>query len=151
MDHSERAGALFCRGYNCAQASFAAFADLTGLSEAEALRLASGFGGGMGRMREVCGALSGIFLAAGYLYGYDEPDDEKKAALYRRIQALAEGFRAQFGAITCRELLDHPDSTPDPTPRTAEFYANRPCRRFIEAAAALLDKMTAQDNRREAP
>ncbi len=139
MDHSQRAGDLFRQGYNCAQASFAAFSDLTGLSEAEALRLASGLGGGMGRMREVCGALSGIFLAAGYLYGYDTPVDEKKAALYRRIQDLAGAFRSEFGSILCRELLDHPDSTPSPTPRTAGFYASRPCQRFIEAAAALLD------------
>ena len=139
MTHAERARTLFLSGYNCAQSSFAAFALLLGLEEKEALRIASSFGGGMGRMREVCGGLSGIFLAAGYLYGYDEPDDQKKLEHYARVQELAGKFRAQFGSIICRELLDNPSTSPVPTPRTEAFYHARPCAKFVEAAAALLE------------
>lgn len=139
MTYAERARTLFLSGYNCAQASFAAFAPLLGLEEKEALRIASSFGGGMGRMREVCGGLSGIFLAAGYLYGYDEPDDQKKLEHYARVQELAGKFRAQFGSIICRELLDNPSTSPVPTPRTEAFYHARPCAKFVEAAAALLE------------
>ena len=73
MNHEEKAQALFLEGCNCAQAVFAAFCDVTGFSRQEAMRLASSFGGGVGRMREICGALSGAFLAMGWLYGYEEP------------------------------------------------------------------------------
>ena len=75
--HAGKAMELFLDGYNCAQSVFTAFCDLHGMEEKEALRLSSSFGGGMGRMREVCGALSGIFMAAGLLYGYDSPDDKE--------------------------------------------------------------------------
>lgn len=139
MTYEERAKTLFLNGYNCAQASFAAFADILGLEEKQALRIASSFGGGMGRMREVCGALSGVFLAAGYLYGYDEPDDQKKMEHYARVQELAGQFREQFGSIICRELLDNPSTSPVPTPRTEAFYHCRPCAKYVAAAAALLE------------
>ena len=76
MDHSIRAAELFAEGYNCAQAVAVAFCDVTGMEESEAARLASSFGGGMGRMREVCGAVSGMFMVAGQLYGYDAPNPE---------------------------------------------------------------------------
>ena len=87
MDHGEKAQALFLEGCNCAQAVFTAFCDVTGFTNREAMALASSFGGGVGRMREICGALSGAFLAMGWLYGYEEPgDDEEKAAHYARVQ-----------------------------------------------------------------
>ena len=141
MDHGERALELFCQGYNCAQATFVAFGDLMGLSESQAARLSSSFGGGLARMREVCGAVSGIALAAGWLYGYDVPgDDCIKKEHYTRIQSLAGHFRREFGSILCRELLDNPPSDPNPTPRTAEFYARRPCGEFVRRAARLLDE-----------
>ena len=93
--HAGKAMGLFLDGYNCAQSVFTAFCDLHGMDEKEALRLSSSFGGGMGRMREVCGALSGIFMAAGLLYGYDSPDDkDAKTEHYRRIQELAGAFTA---------------------------------------------------------
>ena len=89
--HAGKAMELFLDGYNCAQSVFTAFCDLHGMEEKEALRLSSSFGGGMGRMREVCGALSGIFMAAGLLYGYDSPDDkDAKTEHYRRIIGSSE-------------------------------------------------------------
>ena len=94
MSHEEQAKALFMDGCNCAQAAFCAFCDVTGLEKELAMRLSSSFGGGMGRLREVCGALSGIFMAAGILYGYDDLTDKSlKTDHYERIQELAARFR----------------------------------------------------------
>lgn len=144
MHHADLALELFHRGYNCSQAVFVAFCDLTGLEQKDAARLASSFGGGLSRMREVCGAVSGAALAAGWLYGYDTPgDDLAKKEHYQRIQDLAGRFREEFGSILCRELLGDPPSDPTPTRRTPEFYANRPCGRFIHRAAQLLDDYIA--------
>ena len=145
MDHSILAAELFLEGFNCAQAVAVAFCDLTGMDKNEAAKLASPFGGGMGRMREVCGAVSGMFLVLGMLYGYDENDtDVQKKQLYRDVQALAEKFRAECGSIICREILKNPPSDPNPTPRTAEFYAQRPCARMVMTAARLMDDFIAE-------
>ena len=141
MDHKQKASELFTGGYNCAQAVAAAFCDITGLEENFAARLASSFGGGMGRMREVCGAVSGMLMVLGLLYGYDDPDDNAgKKALYADVQALAGQFREEAGSIICREILKNPASDPVPTPRTAEFYRKRPCERMVMLAACLLDE-----------
>ena len=141
MDHSIQAAELFLKGYNCSQAVVLAYGDVTGLDPELAARLASSFGGGMGRLREVCGAVSGMFLVAGYLYGYTDPDaPAEKKAHYQRIQELAAGFRAQAGSIVCRELLKDPPSDPAPTPRTAAFYQTRPCTRMVMLACQLLDQ-----------
>ena len=148
--HAEKASNLFIEGYNCAQAVFAAFADLTGLDEEYALRLSAGFGGGMGRMREVCGACTGMFMVAGVLWGYADPKaTTEKAEHYQLIQTLAERFKARMGGtIICRELTENlkngaPLSTDPlhPTPRNEEFYRARPCLRFVECAAEILDEM----------
>ena len=145
MDHSARAAELFCKGYNCAQAVTVAFCDVTGLSEEFSARLASSFGGGMGRMREVCGAVSGMLMVLGALYGYDDPGekDRAKKAHYAMVQELAGKFRERNGSIICREILKNPPSDPSPTPRTAEFYKNRPCARLVVCAAELLDEYIA--------
>ena len=141
MNHVERAVELFVEGYNCAQAVAAAFGDLTGLDEKTAAKMASCFGGGMGRMREVCGAVSGMLLVAGMLYGYDDPKATKeKRELYTQVQAMAGQFREELGSIVCRDLLKNPPSDPNPTPRTAEFYKNRPCARMVETAARIMDE-----------
>ena len=144
MDHSTYAAQLFVGGYNCAQAVAVAFGDVTGMDAKTAARLVSSFGGGMGRMREVCGAVSGMLFVAGTLYGYDTPDDEKKKAHYARVQELAGKFREQVGSIVCRELLQNPPSDPNPTPRTEEFYKVRPCARFVVLAAQILDEYIAE-------
>ena len=140
MDHGIKAAELFLSGYNCAQAVAVAFCDVTGWTEQQAAKMASAFGGGMGRMREVCGAVSGMLLVLGTLDGYDTPgDDVSKKRLYSQVQELAGGFRAENGSIICREILKNPPSDPTPTTRTAEFYAQRPCARMVLTAARLLD------------
>ena len=144
MDHVTLAADLFLQGYNCAQAVAVAFTDVTGMDEKEAARLAAPFGGGMGRMREVCGAVSGMFMVLGSLYGYDNSDaDGKKKELYKQVQDLAEQFRQENGSIICREILKNPPSDPNPSPRTAEYYAKRPCCRMVMTAARLMDAFIA--------
>ena len=141
MNHSERAVELFVEGYNCAQAVAAAFGDLTGLDEKTAAKMASCFGGGMGRMREVCGAVSGMLMVAGILYGYDDPKATKeKRELYAQVQAMAGRFREELGSIVCRDLLKNPPSDPNPTPRTEQFYKDRPCARMVATAARIMDE-----------
>ena len=142
-DHSIRAGELFLAGYNCSQSVVVAFCDLTGLSEEFSAKLSSSFGGGMGRMREVCGAVSGMLTVAGLLYGYGAPDDAAKKAHYTLVQALAGQFRDEHGSIICREILKNPPSDPNPTPRTTEFYKTRPCARMVMTAARILDEYIA--------
>ena len=145
MNHVERAVELFVEGYNCAQAVAAAFGDLTGLDEKTAARMASCFGGGMGRMREVCGAVSGMLMVAGVLYGYDDPKATKeKRELYAQVQAMAGQFREELGSIVCRDLLKNPPSDPNPTPRTEQFYKDRPCARMVATAARIMDEFIAE-------
>lgn len=141
MDHAERAAELFLQGYNCSQSVTIAFSDLTGLSEQQSAKLASSFGGGMGRMREVCGAVSGMYLVLGLLYGYSDPQDYAgKREQYGVIQELAARFQEKAGSIVCREILKNPPSDPAPTVRTRQFYDQRPCARMIMLAASLLDE-----------
>ena len=144
MDHGMKAAELFLGGYNCAQSVAVAFCDVTGLEEKFTARMVSSFGGGMGRIREVCGAVSGMFFVLGLLYGYDTPgDDESKKRLYTDVQALAARFREQCGSIICREILNNPPTDPNPSPRTAEYYKVRPCARMVLVAGQLLDEFIA--------
>lgn len=140
-DHATKAAQLFLSGCNCSQAVVVAFCDETGLEEDFAKRLSSSFGGGMGRMREVCGAVSGMLMVVGLLYGYDDPGekDVNKKAHYALVQQLAGAFREEVGSIVCREILKNPPSDPNPTPRTAEYYKTRPCARMVMTAARILD------------
>lgn len=141
--HSELSKELFTTGYNCSQSVFAAFCDQTGMDLETALKISSSFGGGMGRLREVCGAVSGMFMVAGMVYGYLDPEDsEAKAKHYERIQLLAAKFRDENCSIICRELLElqeGPDSHV-PEDRTAGYYARRPCADLVEHAAKILDE-----------
>ncbi len=144
MDHSELAVENFMKGYNCSQSVVVSFCDVTGLTPEFAARMSSSFGGGMGRMREVCGAVSGMLLVAGLLYGYATPgDDASKKAHYALVQELAGKFRERENSIVCREILKNPPSDPNPTPRTAEFYKKRPCARLVALAAGILDDYIA--------
>lgn len=132
-------------GYNCAQAVAVAFRDVTGLSEEFSARMAVSFGGGLGRLREVCGAVSGMALVAGLLYGSPDPNDAAaKRAHYQRVQLLAQRFREQAGSIICREILKNPPADPVPSPRTPEYYADRPCARMVMLAASILDDYIAE-------
>ena len=144
-DHSMLCAELFLGGYNCAQSVVIAFSDLTGLDRDFSARMASSFGGGMGRMREVCGAVSGMLMVAGILYGYDTPgNDAQKKAHYALVQELAGQFRREAGSIICREILNNPPSDPAPTPRTEAFYRTRPCTRMLILAGEILDRYLAE-------
>ena len=146
-DHATRAVELFFEGYNCAQSVLGAFAEDTetglGLDFKTAVRLTSALGGGLSRQRELCGAINGMCIAAGLLFGYDEAaDTEGKKRLYADIQRLCDEFRALNGSIVCRDLLGArkgQDTAPAPDARTAEYYRTRPCARMIHDAAAVLD------------
>lgn len=147
INHKQRARELFCAGYNCAQAVFTAFSDVTKMDEKEALRLSSSFGGGMGRLRETCGAVTGMFMVIGALKGYDDIIDKTVIAEhYQRVQNLAQRFKAKFDTICCRELLQGLQTTagPVPTERDAEFYKKRPCLIYVETAAEILDEFLAE-------
>ncbi len=140
---AQQAMANFKEGYNCSQAVLLAFADRIDMDKSTALKLSSSFGGGMGRLREVCGAVSGMFMVAGLLYGYDEPRDlEGKTEHYARIQELAEEFRIRNGSIVCKELLGlkEKESSPIPEKRTEEYYKKRPCVQLIGMAAAIMEQ-----------
>ncbi len=147
-DHVQRARELFESGYNCAQAVFGAFCDLTGFDMDTAMRLSSSFGGGMGRMREVCGAVSGMLMVLGVLYGYGDADDAAaKTEHYKNVQKLAEEFKESYGSIICRELLGAKagENTHVPQGRTPEYYSARPCTRICMDCAALLDEFIAEN------
>ena len=144
MDHGMKAAQLFVGGYNCAQSVAVSFCDITGLDEKTTARMVSAFGGGMGRLREVCGAVSGMFFVLSVLYGYDTPgDDISKKQLYTEVQELAAKFREQCGSIICREILGNPPTDPNPSPRTAEYYRVRPCARMVLVAGQLMDEFIA--------
>ena len=141
IDHKAKAVELFNSGYNCSQSVMVAFCDLTGLEPEFASRIASSFGGGMGRMRLVCGAVSGMLMVTGLLYGYSAPEDvEGKRELYKLEQLLAGKFKERTGSLICGELLKSKDTDPNPSPRTAEYYALRPCARMVYLACELLDE-----------
>ena len=141
--YSEKAVNNFKSGYNCAQSVFLAFAEDFGFDKETALKLSSSFGGGMGRLREVCGAVSSMFAIAGLKYGYTSPNDDKaKAKHYELIQALAEKFKSKYGTIICRELLELPEGADSPIPskRTEEYYQTRPCEAFVRYASEIIEK-----------
>lgn len=143
MTHAEMAKALFEEGYNCAQSVTLAFADEMGLDREMAARIASSFGGGLGRLRQVCGCVSGMAIVAGELYGYADPGArEEKADHYRLIQELAGEFERQAGSIICRELLSGitGDTAPVPEERTKDYYKKRPCGELAALAAGILEK-----------
>ncbi len=145
--YAQKAMNYFKEGYNCAQSVFLAFVDKYGMDESMALRLSSSFGGGMGRLREVCGAVSGMFMVAGLLYGYDSPtDDEAKKLHYARIQQLAHTFADETGSIVCRELLglSHKEDVPTPEKRTETYYQKRPCAQMVGLAAAIMEQYIAE-------
>ncbi len=148
-DHAELASELFLKGYNCAQAVFCAFGDITGYDMAASARMASSFGGGLGRLRETCGAVSAAALVLGIVKGYDVPGDPgAKARHYETVREFARRFKAECGSINCRELLTlaglEVETGGEPEARGEEFYKKRPCPRLVRCAARILDEMLAQ-------
>lgn len=144
--YGDRAYEVFFQGYNCSQCVVVAFADVMGLTRDQALKMASGFGGGFGRMREVCGAFSGITLVFGALYGNTDP--AFKSQVYAEVQALARTYRERNGghSLICRELLGLAPgaSSPEASPRTAEYYKKRPCPQLVRLAADIMAEYMAQ-------
>lgn len=143
MKRRELAMDYFKKGYNCAQSVVLAFEDTVSIDKNELTKLASSFGAGMGRLREVCGAVSGMFMVAGLLYGYDDPNDAKgKEEHYERIQELAKKFEEKNGTIVCRNLLglNVQHDSPKPEARTNEYYKKRPCAELVGDAAEILEE-----------
>lgn len=134
----EKAVELFRGGYNCAQAVFAAYADLFDIKMETALKISSSFGGGMGGMRETCGAVSGMSMVAGMLNGMTVAGDkEAKKRNYDTVQFLADEFRQQHGSIICKQLLGLAPGLP------AE-YAKKPCVEYVRSCALSIEKYLAE-------
>lgn len=140
----QRAVDNFMQGYGCAQSVVAAFADLYGFSDIQAKRIAAGFGGGVGRLRMMCGAVSGMVILAGMDCGQVEGSDrEGKTACYRIVQALLKTFEERNGSVVCAELLGingltkAQPTSPVASERTPEYYKKRPCAAKVESAARI--------------
>ena len=149
MNRRELAINYFKEGYNCTQAVVLAFQDLLTVDAKELCKIASPFGGGISRMRETCGAVSGMVLVLGNLNGYDTPEmGEKKHELYKNTQELLKIFENKYGSLTCRVLLNltsiHDD--PKPSPRDHSFFNKRPCPELIGGAAEILDNFLKEKN-----
>ena len=149
MTRKEKAMQSFLDGYNCCQCMIIAFEDLITIDLSTALQISSPFGGGMGRLREVCGSVSGMFMVLGFIRGYSEPSDyDGKKELYDHIQELAHRYETDNGSIICRELLGlavkHDDATPEK--RTAEYYKARPCTEKVGSAAEILEQYLKELN-----
>lgn len=145
----DRAMQLFEEGYNCSQAVLIAFEDMTGLERETAAKLASSFGGGLARMREVCGAVSGGAMVLGLLRGYDDPKGyEAKKAHYAFVQEFARRFKEQNGSVICRELLAGTSAVKGDVPekRTAAYYQKRPCPELVKQAADILEEMMTKSS-----
>lgn len=141
-EHSELAKMLFKQGYNCAQSVVLAYCDEMGMDKETALKISSSFGGGMGRLREVCGAVTGMFIVAGMLDGYSDPSDRTaKAEHYKLIQSLASKFKEENNSIVCRELLGLSvlKDSPIPEERNESYYKKRPCADLVGYAAEILN------------
>lgn len=141
---AEQAKNFFEQGYNCCQSVVLAFAEDVGLVPEEAAKLVSGFGGGMGRLREVCGGVSAMTFLLGAAQGYSDPNESiGKQSLYEQVQLLAGRFQAKHGSIICRDLLEASantaDTSPVPLARTAEYYDRRPCAGLVASAAGIFE------------
>lgn len=145
MNRSQKAKELFESGYNCSQAVLLAFADKFGMDFQTAQKISATFGGGMGRMREVCGAVSGMLMVLGLATNeYAPSDTAKKAEQYKAVQQLANEFRKKNGSIICRDLLGltksgEKISVPTPSERTDEYYKKRPCALLVQDAAEIIE------------
>lgn len=148
-DRVNKAVELFKSGYNCSQSVVGAFADLYGFTEEQAFRMAASFGGGIGRMRQTCGAACGMFMLAGLDTGaVDGADRAGKSHNYAVVQELAEKFKEINGSMICAELLglkksENVGKDPQAEARTAQYYKKRPCAKMVETAATLFAEYLA--------
>ena len=139
-EYATKAKENFTSGYNCCQSVLLAFEDLLDVDHDALARLSSGFGAGMGKMREVCGAVSGMFMVASMLKGYSSPTaTTEKVDTYAMIMELGEKFKSEFGTVICRQLLNLDcDGNPVPSERTPEYYKKRPCAEMCEYCGKIL-------------
>ena len=143
-EKSVKARELFLKGYNCSQSVVGAFCEDLGLDFKTAMLISSSFGGGMGGLRETCGALSGAFMVIGLKYGYSTPDNpNEKAELYKKVRIVAEAFKEKYNTMLCRELLEAKNLIvkTEPSIRTEKYYKERPCAVFVESAAEILEEI----------
>lgn len=148
-----RAREIFHSGYNCCQSVVLAFSDITGLEDSVLASAASGFGGGFGRLREVCGCVSGLTMLAGFISPAPNPSDlDARKANYALVQELAEKFKQDNGSIICRELLGLATGTkegPAPSPRTPQYYKSRSCEDRVASAARIMAEYLANSEKKE--
>ena len=146
----QKAVSLFKSGYNCSQSVFLAYNDLFGIEDTLAATLVAPLGGGMGRLREVCGAVSASFMIAGLKYPANDPADKlAKTRNYTVVQELAAEFKKENGSIVCRELLGLAQKQDDPVPsdRTEAYYKRRPCADYVATAARIVgNKLMSEEN-----
>ena len=144
MDHRELAAELFLSDCNCAQAVLEAFSDVTGLEKSFAAKLASSFGGGMGRLRLTCGTVSGAVMVLGTVFSKEEINPENKKEVYAAVQEFSGRFKAENGSVVCGELLTgahlKADTASVPEARSAEYYRKRPCPELVYSAAKILEE-----------
>ncbi len=143
-EKSVKARELFLKGYNCSQSVIGAFCEDLRLDFKTAMLISSSFGGGMGGLRETCGALSGAFMVIGLKYGYTTPDNpNEKAELYKKVRIVAEAFKQKYNTMLCRELLEAKNLIvkTEPSIRTEKYYKERPCAVFVESAAEILEEV----------
>ena len=147
MTKAEIAKNYFEEGYNCCQAVVLAFSEELGIEKEAALKISSTFGGGFGRLREICVAVSGMGIVAGALFGYTSPDGkDEKAEHYKLIQSLSEKFRERNGSIICKDLTGIERGSHIPTERTEQFYKKRPCSALVYDAAEILETYIKERN-----
>ncbi len=155
-DRIEKAVELFRSGYNCSQSVVAAFADLYGFTTEQALKMSASFGGGIGRMRQTCGAACGMFMLVGLETGStDAADRAGKSANYAAVQQLAARFKEENGSLVCGELLgltkkEQTGTSPQAEARTPAYYAKRPCTEMVRTAARLFAEFLTQQNQAKA-
>lgn len=150
-EKTEKAKELFKQGYNCSQAVLGVFCEELGMDFDTAMKIASSFGGGMGRMREVCGTVSGMFMAAGLAFATSSDSAAEKGEHYKRIQELAKRFKDKNGSIICRELLQGVESSTSPTPseRTETYYKKRPCIELVGDSVEIFEEFIKENSNTE--
>ena len=150
MSKSDKAKELFKQGYNCSQSVLGVFCEELGLDFDTAMKIAGPFGGGMGRMREVCGTVTGMFTALGLSDGFSDPTDPSaKARLYVKVQELAKKFKEKNGSIICHELLEGVETSKSPTPseRTETYYKKRPCIELVGDAVEIFEEFLKEKSK----
>lgn len=148
MNRAEKATENFKNGCNCAQAVLAAYADLMGLDEKDALRLGAGLGGGVGRMREVCGAFNAAAIVIGAVSGGEDLSTAARREIYEKVRKAADEFKKTNRSIICRELLGIENGAREsakPDERTAEYYRKRPCADIVADAARAVETILSQE------